>query len=50
MKAAGTWGPSLGIPVKWAEKQIRRQVTRRRRRGVSPGSSATSQQVSAEDP
>lgn len=25
MKAAGTWGPSLGVPVKWDEKQLRKQ-------------------------
>lgn len=31
MKAAGTWGPSLGIPVKWDEKQLQKQDVRRRK-------------------
>lgn len=35
MKAAGTWGPSLGIPVKWDEKQLQRQDIRRKKGAIS---------------
>lgn len=31
LKAAGTWGPSLGIPIKWDEKQVKKQQTRRKK-------------------
>ncbi|PSR80850.1 hypothetical protein BD289DRAFT_53536 [Coniella lustricola] len=41
MKAAGTWGPSLGIPVKWDEKQLQRQDNRRKKGGVSSGTAVS---------
>ncbi|KAK7709185.1 hypothetical protein SLS64_000205 [Diaporthe eres] len=34
MKAAGTWGPSMGVPVKWDQKQVREQNTRRHKGAV----------------
>lgn len=46
MKAAGTWGPSLGVPVKWDEKQIRKQDTRRK---GNSGSTSVLQQSSSEE-
>ncbi|KAJ4422028.1 hypothetical protein N0V82_003324 [Gnomoniopsis sp. IMI 355080] len=38
LKAAGTWGPSLGIPIKWDEKQVEKQHTRRKKGERSNGS------------
>ncbi|KUI62788.1 hypothetical protein VP1G_09912 [Cytospora mali] len=46
MKAAGTWGPSLGVPVKWDEKQLRKQDTRRK--GAADSSSVLQQSSSEE--
>lgn len=46
MKAAGTWGPSLGVPVKWDERQIRKQDTRRK--GTPDGSIVLQQSSSQE--
>ncbi|KAF3766171.1 hypothetical protein M406DRAFT_106124 [Cryphonectria parasitica EP155] len=37
MKAAGTWGPSLGIPVKWDERQLKKQYVRRKKNGGEGG-------------
>lgn len=37
LKAAGTWGPSLGIPIKWDEKQVKKQHTRRKKGEVYSG-------------
>lgn len=41
MKAAGTWGPSMGVPVKWDQKQLRKQNTRRHRGTAADGSDAS---------
>ncbi|KAI3393558.1 hypothetical protein diail_4149 [Diaporthe ilicicola] len=46
MKAAGTWGPSMGVPVKWDQKQLRKQNTRRH--GGAVESSNTSQRSSSD--
>lgn len=37
LKAAGTWGPSLGTPIKWDEKQVKKQQTRRKKGEVYSG-------------
>lgn len=34
MKAAGIWGPSMGVPVKWDQKQLRKQNSRRHKEAV----------------
>ena len=39
MKAAGTWGPSMGVPVKWDQKQLSKQNTRRHK-GAADSSDA----------
>lgn len=49
MKAAGTWGPSLGIPVKWDEKQLQKQDTRRKKGNESNGSGTPQQQSLCEE-
>lgn len=46
MKAAGTWGPSMGTPVKWDQKQLRKQNTRRHKGTVD--SSNASQRSSSD--
>lgn len=47
MKAAGTWGPSLGVPVKWDEKQLRKQDTRQQ--GHTDSSSVQQRSSSEEE-
>ncbi|KAK2607623.1 hypothetical protein N8I77_006286 [Diaporthe amygdali] len=47
MKAAGTWGPSMGVPVKWDQKQLRKQNIRRHKGAVD--SSNVSQQSSSSE-
>lgn len=46
MKAAGTWGPSMGVPVKWDQKQLRKQNTRRHKGALD--SSDASQRSSSD--
>lgn len=46
MKAAGTWGPAMGVPVKWDQKQLRKQNTRRHKGTVD--SSDASQRSSSD--
>ncbi|POS73541.1 hypothetical protein DHEL01_v208071 [Diaporthe helianthi] len=45
MKAAGIWGPSMGVPVKWDQKQVRKQNKRRHKEAVD--SSTASQRSSS---
>ncbi|KAG8160270.1 hypothetical protein KVR01_009806 [Diaporthe batatas] len=48
MKAAGIWGPSMGVPVKWDQKQLRKQNSRQRKEAVD-SSNASQRSSSTEE-
>lgn len=48
MKAAGIWGPSMGVPVKWDQNQVRKQNSRRHTEAMD-SSNASQRSSSTED-